>query len=170
MLVSIRLRIHVVYQFCASRSFYHRIFLTHRNVTAYFIIRRGEKKEGKKRNRFAIRWIIVFFFFFLVKNTTGGTFVDRYDARWNTKANIEQCWQRKCIVNICTYRAISPDQFETCYAIGIETKFNVDNGKLWIRMDTFAPRILTNGFCKLKMWRGEKKKKERGKYPFWNIY
>lgn len=28
-------------------------------------------------------------------------------------------------------------------------------------MDTFAPRILTNGFCKLKMWRGEKKERKR---------
>lgn len=43
----------------------------------------------------------------------------------------ELCRQRKCIVNICTYRAISADQFETCYTIGIETKFNVDDGKLW---------------------------------------
>lgn len=28
-------------------------------------------------------------------------------------------------------------------------------------MDTFAPRILTNGFCKLKMWRGGKKERKR---------
>lgn len=29
-------------------------------------------------------------------------------------------------------------------------------------MDTFAPRILTNGFYKLKMWRGGKKRKKEG--------
>lgn len=61
MLVSIRLRIRVVYQFCTSRSFYHRALLTHRNVTAYFIVRRGGKEC------YFVELLFHFFFFSLKK-------------------------------------------------------------------------------------------------------
>lgn len=126
--ISIRLHIHVVLSILRVSIVLSSPYFDH----AHRCRRRISSSEGERRG-IDLLFVELHCFFVLKKKKSQEEHLLIVTMLGETRRQTshELCRQRKCIVNICTYRAISADQFETCYTIGIETKFNVDDGKLW---------------------------------------
>lgn len=167
MLVSIRLRIRVVYQFCTSRSFYHRVLLTHRNVT-YFIVRWGGKEC------YFVELLFHFFFFSLKKPQEEEHLLIVMmlgETRRQTSSNADR---ENALLIFAPIALLAPINSKLVTRLELKRNLTWDGVMMesceyeWIRV---RPSNINERILQIKNVRGERKgrEKRKRKYLFSNV-